>query len=350
MLYPLKFKPVYKDYIWGGRNFEKLGKQLPEGIVAESWEVSCHKNGTSIIANGEFEGITLPNLIRLLGRDLIGTELPEKDLQKFPLLVKFIDADKNLSVQVHPDDSYARTNENGEYGKNEMWYIIAAKPGAKLVYDLRSGITREAFAQAVKDNKVEDCLKSMEVFPGDAINIPSGLIHAIGQGIMLAEVQQNSDTTYRVYDYGRTDRPIHIEKALDVIDFNSEGRKEKYEGLELDLGNGSSKKHIIASNYFSVEVYNIDGNVTENATGEKFYIYTVFEGSGSLTWDTGSLDIRAGESFLIPAALGKYALTGRLKALKCYVPNIEKDVLKPLMKSGYSKENILTSIGGITVK
>lgn len=350
MLYPLKFKPVYKDYIWGGRNFEKLGKQLPEGIVAESWEVSCHKNGTSIVANGEFMGITLPNLIRLLGRDLIGTELPEKDVEKFPLLVKFIDADKNLSVQVHPDDSYARINENGEYGKNEMWYIIASKPGAKLVYDVRPGTTREAFAQAVKDNKVEDCLKSIEVFPGDTINIPSGLIHAIGQGIMLAEVQQNSDTTYRVYDYGRTDRPIHIEKALDVIDFNSEGRKEKYEGLELDLGNGSSKKHIIASNYFSVEVYNIDGNVTEYATGEKFFIYTVFEGSGSLSWDYRSLDIKAGESFLIPAALGKYTLTGRLKALKCYVPNIIRDVLEPLMMSGYSRENIFASIGGITEK
>ncbi|NJD03091.1 MAG: class I mannose-6-phosphate isomerase [Ruminiclostridium sp.] len=350
MLYPLKFKPVYKDYVWGGRNFEKLGKQLPEGIVAESWEVSCHKNGTSIVANGEFEGITLPNLIKLFGRALIGSELPEKDVEKFPLLVKFIDADKNLSVQVHPGDSYARANENGEYGKNEMWYIIAARPGAKLVYDVRPGITREAFAQAVRDNKVESCLKSIEVFPGDAINIPSGLIHAIGQGIMLAEVQQNSDTTYRVYDYGRTDRPLHIEKALDVIDFNSAGRKEKYEGLELDLGNGSSKKHIIATDYFSVEVYNIDGTVTEYATGGKFYIYTVFEGSGGMVWDTGSLDIKAGESLLIPAALGKYALSGRMKALKCYVPNIKKDVLEPLVKSGYGNEDIIASIGGLAVK
>ncbi len=347
MLYPLKFKPVYKDYVWGGRNFEKLGKQLPEGIVAESWEVSCHKNGTSVVANGEFEGITLPNLIRLLGRDLIGNELPEKDVEKFPLLVKFIDADKNLSVQVHPDDSYAWANENGEYGKNEMWYIIAAKPGATLVYDVRPGVTRESFAQAVKENQVEDCLKSIEVFPGDTINIPSGLVHAIGQGIMLVEVQQNSDTTYRVYDYGRTDRPLHIEKALDVIDFNSEGRKEKYEGLELDLGNGSSKKYIVATNYFSVEVYSVDGSVAEVADGGKFFIYTVFEGSGSLVWDNGSLEIKAGESFFIPAALGKYALAGSLKALKCYVPNIQKDVMDPLLKAGYNNGEIKAAIGGL---
>ncbi len=350
MLYPLKFKPVYKDYVWGGRNFEKLGKQLPDGIVAESWEVSCHKNGTSIVANGEFAGTALPDLIKQLGRDLIGNELPEKDLEKFPLLVKFIDADKNLSVQVHPDDRYAQVHENGEYGKNEMWYIIAAKPGAKLVYDVRPGVTREAFAQAVRDNNVEDYLKTIEVFPGDAINIPSGLVHAIGQGIMLAEVQQNSDTTYRVYDYGRTDRPLHIQKALEVIDFNSLGRKEKYEGLAIDLGNGSSKKYIVANHYFSVEVYSVNGKVTEYAGGEKFFIYTAFEGSGTIAWDTGSLDMKAGESILLPAALGKYAFTGRLKALKSYVPNIRRDVLEPLARSGYSKENILASIGGIIME
>ena len=296
MLYPLKFKPVYKDYVWGGRNLEKLGKLLPEGIVAESWEVSCHKNGVSIVANGDYEGTSLPDLVKLLQRDLIGKELPEKDIQKFPLLVKFIDADKNLSVQVHPDDSYARVNENGEYGKNEMWYIVAARPGAKLVYDVRPGTTRNEFAKAVKDNTVEDCLKSIEVFPGDAINIPSGLVHAIGQGIMLAEVQQNSDTTYRVYDYGRADRPLHIEKALDVINFNSAGRKEKYPGLELDLGNGSSKKCIVANNYFSVEVYDIDGSTTETAAGDKFYIYTCFEGAGSIVWDSGRQEIKTGES------------------------------------------------------
>lgn len=347
MLYPLKFKPVYKDYVWGGRNFEKLGKQLPEGIVAESWEVSCHKNGTSVVANGEFEGVTLPNLIRLLGRDLIGNELPQKDVDKFPLLVKFIDADKNLSVQVHPDDNYAQAYENGEYGKNEMWYIIDAKPGARLVFDVKPGVTREAFAQAVKDNTVEDCLKYIEVFPGDTINIPSGLIHAIGQGIMLAEVQQNSDTTYRVYDYGRTDRPLHIEKALDVIDFNSEGRKEKYEGLKLDLGNGSSRKYIVATDYFSVEVYDIDGSVEENANGDKFYIYTVYEGSGTISWNTGSEDVKIGESILVPASLGKYTFSGKLKALRCYVPNIQKDVIQPLLQAGYSMEAIKASVGGI---
>lgn len=347
MYYPLKFKPVYKDYVWGGRNFATLGKEIPDGIVAESWEVSCHKNGTSIIANGEFEGIALPALVERLGRELIGTALPEKDLKKFPLLVKFIDADKNLSVQVHPDDSYAFTNENGEYGKNEMWYIIDAKPGATLVYDVKEGVTRESFESAIKENKVEDSLKSISVAPGDAINIPSGLIHAISQGIMLAEVQQNSDTTYRVYDYGRTDRPLHIEKALDVIDFNSTGRPEKYPGLEIKLDSVSSKKHIIATPYFSVEVYDIKGEVIENADGSKFFIYTFFEGSGFISWESGTDTVRAGESVLIPACLGKYSLSGSLKALKSYVPDIATDVLEPLKKAGYSLEEIKRAVGGI---
>ena len=350
MLYPLKFKPVFKDYVWGGRNFEKLGKSIPEGIVAESWEVSCHKNGTSVVANGEFEGISLPSMINRFGRKLIGDSLPDKDVDKFPLLVKLIDADNNLSVQVHPDDSYAWSHENGEYGKNEMWYIIAAKPGARLVYDVTPGTTRESFAKAVELGNIESCLKTVEVFPGDTINIPSGLVHAIGQGIMLTEVQQNSDTTYRVYDYGRTGRPLHIEKALDVIDFNSSGRKEKYDGLNIDLGGGSSKKHIIANSYFSAEVYKINCSIRENADGQKFYIFTFFDGSGTIEWDNGLMDVRMGESLLIPASLGTYTISGSLNGLKCYVPDIEQDIIFPLKKYGYTTADIYEKIGGLDQK
>lgn len=347
MLYPLKFEPIYKDYVWGGRNFESLGKSLPEGIVAESWEVSCHKNGVSIVSNGDFKGIPLPSLINRFGRKLVGNSLPDRDVEKFPLLIKFIDADKNLSVQVHPDDSYARIHENGEYGKNEMWYIITARPGARLVYDVIPGTTRETFAKAVKENNPESCLKTLEVFPGDAINIPSGLVHAIGQGIMLAEVQQNSDTTYRVYDYGRSDRPLHIEKALEVIDFNSSGRKGKYEGLKIDLGNGSSKKHIIANRYFSAEAYEVNGIIKESADGGKFFIYTFIDGCGKIEWPGGSMNVRKGESLLIPASLGPYAISGTLNGLKSYVPDIEQDVLTPLKKQGFSLEIICEKVGGL---
>lgn len=348
MLYPLKFKPLYKDYIWGGRNLEKLGKALPaEGIVAESWEVSCHKNGSSVIANGEYEGIHLPDLLCRLGRKLMGTSLQQKDVDKFPLLVKFIDAENNLSVQVHPDDAYAYEKENGEYGKTEMWYIISAKPGSKLVYDVVPGTNRKIFANAILENNVESCLKTVEVSAGDIINIPAGLVHAIGKGIILAEIQQNSDTTYRVYDYGRIGRPLHIEKALDVIDFNATGRREKYTGLEIDLGNGSSKSIVIANTYFCTEVYNIVGEIQELSDGSKFFIYTFVSGNGTITWDGGTIAVTAGESVLIPAAMGLYTFTGNFKALKAYVPDLEADVFQPLKNSGKTMNEILTEIGGL---
>lgn len=348
MLYPLKFKPLYKDYVWGGRNLEKLGKALPDaGIVAESWEVSCHKNGSSIIANGEFEGLSLPDLVERFGRILVGSSLPQKDIDKFPLLIKLIDAENNLSVQVHPDDAYAKSRENGEYGKNEMWYIISAKPGAKIVYDITPGTTRQIFAEAVSQNRVESCLKSVNVFPGDAINIPAGLVHAIGKGILLAEVQQNSDTTYRVYDYGRVGRQLHIEKALEVIDFGSAGRREKYAGLELSLGNGCMKKIIIANQYFCTEVYHVSGKIDENADGSKFFIYTFISGKGSIAWDGGEMTVGMGESVLIPAEIGKYFLSGNFTALRAYVPDLEKDVLQPLKKSGKSIYEIFSEVGGL---
>jgi mannose-6-phosphate isomerase len=352
MLYPLKFMPVYKDYMWGGRNLEKLGKKLPEGIVAESWEISCHPDGLSAIANGRFEGVTLSDLIREFGRRIVGHRLPESALRKFPLLVKLIDANAKLSVQVHPEDEYAMTHENGELGKNEMWYIISATPGAKLIYDVSSGVTKESFTQAVKENTIGSCLKEIEVFPGDTLNIPAGLVHAIGEGIVLAEIQQNSNTTYRVYDYDRVDmqgnkRPLHIEKALDVIDFNVGGRKEKAEGLKVKINNNSFKEYKVANRYFSVELYTVNSQIAEETDGGKFHLYIFTEGAGEILWSSGTLKIKGGDSVLIPAALGHYSLTGNFKALKSYVPDIEADVIAPLKKAGYKEEEIFNKVAGL---
>ncbi len=348
MLYPLKFKPLYKDYVWGGRNLADLGKTLPpDGIVAESWEISCHRNGSSIIANGAYEGTSLPELINSLGRTIIGTALPQKDVDRFPLLVKFIDAQNNLSVQVHPDDEYANANENGEYGKNEMWYVISAKPGATLVYDVVPGTSREKFAASVADNTVESCLQTVEVCAGDVINIPAGLVHAIGKGIILAEIQQNSDTTYRVYDYGRVGRELHIQKALDVIDFNSAGRRVKSRGLEISLGNGCSKRIVVANRYFCTEVYNIRGSVQENADGRKFCTYIFTEGRGAIFWNKERLEVHAGESVLIPAAMGKYSLQGDFTALKAYVPDLKTDVIQPLINTGWTLDEIHCEVSGL---
>lgn len=347
MLYPLKFKPLYKDYIWGGRNLASLGKILPpEGVVAESWEVSCHQNGFSIIANGAYEGVPLPELIGRLGAKIVGDPARRDGIYKFPLLIKFIDAENNLSIQVHPNDAYANANENGECGKSEMWYIIGAKPGARLIYDVVPGTNREEFAAAAFQNDVEGLLKTVEVTAGDVINIPAGIVHAIGKGIILAEIQQSSDTTYRIYDYGRTGRPLHIEKALDVMDFNSAGRKEKYAGLKLDCSSGF-KRIVAANRYFCTEIYSIKGAVNENASGSKFYTYIFTAGDGSIAWKDGESAVKAGESVLIPAALGNYTLTGDFTALKSYVPNLLTDVIRPLISAGNSMRDILSEVGGL---
>lgn len=325
MFYPLKFKPVYKDYIWGGRGFEKLGKVLPEGIVAESWEVSCHPDGVSIIANGRFEGLTLFDLVKRFPLEVIGNSVATKDLEKFPLLVKFIDANDNLSVQVHPDDAYAFTNENGEYGKNEMWYIVDAEPGAQLICDVLPGVTRETFAQAIKEKRTNSCLKYIEVEPGDVIDIPAGLLHAIGKGILLAEVQQNSNTTYRVYDFDRVDkegksRPLHVDKALQVIDFNSEGRRDKFKGQLEKISDNLNVIHMVANDYFVVERHDIDGSATYKTKGERFYIYTIVEGVGQIKTASGNYPVKKGESVLIPAVMTEYTIEGKLQAIRCCVP------------------------------
>lgn len=352
MFYPLKFKSVYKDYMWGGRNLESLGKALPHGIVAESWEISCHPDGVSTVSNGQFAGIPLPELVKKYGRQLIGTALPEESVEKFPLLIKLIDANNKLSVQVHPEDSYAKLHENGELGKNEMWHIISAKPGAKLIYGVTQGTDASSFAAAVKDGKIQSCLKEIEVMPGDTLNIPAGLVHAIGEGIVLAEVQQNSNTTYRVYDYDRVDssgnkRPLHIEKALDVIDFNSNGRKEKAVGLKVNIDSLSSKTYKIANKYFSVELYDIKGSVDDLADGSRFLIYVFIRGEGRITYNESSIEVRSGESVLIPASLGAYSIKGDLEALKAYVPDLESNVVAPLKQAGYSEEEIFTNVAGL---
>ena len=353
--YPLTFGKVYKDYIWGGRNLDKIGKELPaDGIVAESWELSCHKNGMSTIANGEYTGMTLEEYIAKFGREVIGTALPEKDVKKFPLLIKFIDANDRLSVQVHPSDEYAFVNENGELGKNEMWYILHAEPNATLVAGVANGVTKESFAEAVKNGTLEECLNYISVKPGDFINIPDGLVHAIGKGIILAEVQQNSDTTYRVYDYNRVGkdgktRPLHVEKSLDTINFNYTGDVCKSpEGITVEVGQNTKKSVKIANKYFSIEQYVLeDGKVEENADGSKFYVYIICQGEGKIVYNGGELPVKMGRTVLVPANMGTYALEGTMTAIKSYVPDVKKDVVDKLTAAGYSMEEIEAKVAGL---
>ena len=201
-LYPLTFEPVLRDYMWGGRRLERLfGRALPPGITAESWEVSAHPSSPTAVAHGPLRGLTLPEVVERLGADLLGANVaPSANGSGFPLLVKLLDANLRLSVQVHPDDAYALSH-GGDLGKTEMWYVLYAAPGAGIIYGLQEGVTREEFARAVSEGALDRVLRHVTVRAGDAICVPAGTVHALLSGLVVAEIQENSDTTYRVYDW-----------------------------------------------------------------------------------------------------------------------------------------------------
>lgn len=351
MLYPLKLQPVYKDYIWGGSKLrERFGKDIPWEVTAESWEIACHQNGTSIVDNGSLKGKLLNEVIQLWGIDLVGKRIGEQGLEKFPLLVKILDASDKLSVQVHPDDRYANEHENGELGKTEMWYVIDAEPGAQLVYGVKPGVSKEQFEQGIKDGTLQNELNYVDVNPGDVFFIRATTLHAVGAGLLITEIQQNSDTTYRVYDWNRVGndgkpRPLHVQKALDVTDFTDVTGKEKVEGLLVQEGE-NTRTYLVACEYFSTEKLCIKKESHEKANGTKFDMIMITEGSGHIRYSQGEEPFKAGDSFLIPARLGDYSIVGECTALKSYVPDLQEDIVLPLTQKGFNSEQ-MKKIGGL---
>jgi len=315
MLYPMKFEPVFKDYLWGGNELERFNKFSDASVIAESWEVSANRDGMSIISNGELKGSSLEDVFKWFPKDLCGIG----SHKQFPLLIKFIDAKLPLSVQVHPDDTYAFQYEGGSLGKSEMWYIVDAKPGARLVYGLKEGVSKEDFSKAVEEGKISDTLNYVEVKKGDWINIPAGLVHAIGEGIIVLEIQQNSNITYRVYDYDRKDahgntRELHIDKAMDVIDFDGDSIPIS------QFVKFSSKNYLEYNKYFAVEVVESKDSYTTDTDLASFHTYTVLEGS----FEVEGVLVEKGETVLIPASMEEYTLRGSFFAIKSFVPDITR--------------------------
>ncbi|MCT8975941.1 class I mannose-6-phosphate isomerase [Clostridium sp. CX1] len=315
-MYPIKFENLYFGKIWGGRDLSLFRDNLPEGNIGESWDVACHKNGTSVVANGELKGKRLDILIKEKGSELIGTKI-SKDW--FPLLIKLINAKESLSVQVHPDDKYGREVE-GDMGKTEVWYVVEAFQGANIVVGTKEGCTRDQFKDAIETGNLEPYMNKVYVKKGEVYFVKSGLIHAIGEGVIIAEIQQNSDITYRVYDYGR-DRELHIEKALDVVDLRLRG--EKSTGIKIE-NEGFDKTYLCLCKDFCIELYDLRTEVEEASNEERFFVFTVVDGSGEIAYEGGLEKLKKGDSILIPAALGKYTLRGTMKVLKSYVPDVEK--------------------------
>lgn len=306
----LKLKPSCKDYLWGGSRLkEEYGKEYEGNVLAETWELSCHPDGPSYITNGNYTGKTLQQYIEEEGKEVLGTHC--RRFRDFPILTKFIDAKDNLSVQVHPDNRYALKNE-GQYGKTEMWYVMDAGKEAFLYYGFKREVTKEEFEKRIQEDTLLEVLNAVPVQKGDVLFIESGTIHAIGKDILIAEIQQNSNVTYRVYDYGRVGkdgkkRDLHIEKALAVTN-RVPIVKDK-----------SSYPHVADCDYFTVDKLNLDGKIMKklegNVSDESFASILVLDGEGVISDEEEKLKFKKGDSFFLSAGSGNYTIEGSCDAL-----------------------------------
>ena len=315
-LYPLTFEPEFRDYIWGGRRLETLyGRRLPLGIVAESWEISGHPSAPTRVANGRWRGTALPDLVAALGLDLVGRRSAAMLRRgRFPLLIKLLDANRDLSVQVHPDDAYAAAHEGGELGKTEMWYVLHAEPGAELILGLARGVTRVSFEAALRHGALETQLHRVAIAPGDVVFVPAGTVHALLAGAVVAEVQQNSDTTYRVYDWGRlgadgVPRPLHVERALQVIDWQQVD-PGKQTPVPLGAPEGVRRSLLVSCDAFVAERVDLGPGAAFQGCcdGSTFEVWGCMQGSCALTATGDMVEAVAVRFVLLPAALGAYTV------------------------------------------
>ena len=319
-MYPIKLKPAFKDYLWGGTRLrDDFGKDCDFAKIAESWELSCHKDGNSVVADGEFAGLTLAQYIEKEGKSVLGTNCEK--FENFPILIKLIDAKDNLSVQVHPNNEYAQRVE-GEYGKTEMWYVVDCDEGASLLYGFKHNITKEEFRERIENNTLLEVTNSVPVKKGDVFFIEAGTLHAIGKGILIAEIQQNSNTTYRIYDYGRVGadgkpRQLHIDKAVDVT--NLCPAKPYPQSEPVDMG-GWTKKRLAKCEYFTVDVINVDTSASLEADKSSFVNILVLDGGCVLSSEgNDAVELKKGDSVFIPAGLGKFELTGKCSAVMTHI-------------------------------
>ena len=309
-LSPVKLRSVFKDYIWGGTKLKtEFGKCSGFDIIAESWELAAHKDGESVVGSGEYAGLSLTEYIEKAGHNIIGANAERFDY--FPILIKLIDAHDRLSVQVHPNDEYA-LREEGEYGKTEMWYVLDCKDGAMIYYGFNRDITRAEYEMVIKENKLIDLLNAVPVHKGDMFFIPAGTVHAIGAGIIICEIQQNSNTTYRVYDYNRRDksgntRPLHIEKAVEVSDLRKTSALPHVpDGCDVTLA---------SCDYFTVRRLRIDGSANINIDSSSFRSLIITDGSGEMTLNNEMMTFCKGDSVFIPAQDGICSISGRCEII-----------------------------------
>ncbi len=325
-LYPLLLAPIYKEKVWGGRGLEEFGRFLPggsEAMIGESWELAdlpvTNLSGgggeaaRSVIRNGPLSKRTLGDVIRDFGPMVTGTMQLSPD-GSFPLLIKYLDARENLSVQVHPSEAYAAEHPDVHL-KSEAWYVVATEPGAKIYRGLVAGVDRELFQVAAQDGSLEALLRSEPVEPGQCIYLPSGTVHALGGGVLVAEVQTVSDTTFRIFDWGRTGRELHIQEALACIDFTGkEPETVDFEDVAADDGDWAMRP-LVSCEHFQMNEWTALGTVPHAFVSDELSVLMVVSGSAIITWGEGegrTLMVGTGDTVVLPAGLASVEVHAKL--------------------------------------
>ena len=317
-LYPLQFDPILKERIWGGEKLKTvLHKEITSKITGESWELSTVEGDVSIISNGEHKGISLQDLINKYPDEVLGTKVHKRFGKQFPLLFKFIDAREDLSIQVHPNDELAKERHNS-FGKTEMWYIMQADEGSRIIVGFKEKSNQEKYLESLKNKNLLSVLEQVPTRAGDVFFLETGTVHAIGAGVLLAEIQQTSDITYRIYDFDRVDasgntRELHVDLALDAINYAVVETQKKYE-TQKNVFN-----EIVDCPYFTTNVLPLQGTIEIDKTFESFTVYMCVEGYFEIEYYNEKYTYEKGATVLIPAGMNMFKISGNASILEIYI-------------------------------
>lgn len=317
--YPIVFKPILKNRIWGGTKLKTcLGKQIESEGVGESWELSGVDNDVSVVANGAYSGMSLDQLLAKYPQEMLGKRIFDRFKYQFPLLFKFLDAKEDLSIQLHPSNELALKRHHS-FGKTEMWYVMKADPGSRVVVDFKEGVKEEDYLYHLNEKTLPSILNEIEVKQGDVFFIKTGTVHAIGKGVLLAEIQQTSDITYRVYDWDRVDangksRELHVDMALEAINYN---KKESVISYSKAI---NSDNEVVTCPYFTVNYIPLNGTFVKQNNMDCFVVYVCANGECVFTIEGHAYSYKKGDTILVPASVETIKIDGEATLLEIFVP------------------------------
>lgn len=317
-LYPLQFEPILKERIWGGEKLKtELNKPITSKITGESWELSTVEGDVSTVANGDLKGKSLMDLINETPNEILGTRVYDRFGKQFPLLFKYLDAREDLSIQVHPNDKLAKERHNS-FGKTEMWYVMQADADSRIIVGFKEDSSKEEYLKHLHDNTLISILDDVKAKAGDVFFLETGTVHAIGAGLVVAEIQQTSDITYRLYDFDRVDaqgnkRELHVDLALDAINYNKVDTQKKYDSK------ANTSNVVVDCPYFTTNFIPLEDKVEVSKSGETFTVYMCIDGSFEIEYDGFKHTYIKGDTVLVPAAINSFVLSGKASILEIYI-------------------------------